>query len=49
MLEKKASETGQGITEFGLILSLIVVVVIIVLGLLGPQIAVWYQYIVDSI
>lgn len=42
-------EEGQGMVEYALIIGLVVIVVIVVLGLLGPAIAAQFQTIVDAL
>jgi len=42
-------EKGQGLVEYALILVLIAIVVIIVLGLVGDQLQVIFQTIVDAL
>lgn len=42
-------EEGQGMVEYALIIGLVVIVVIVVLGLLGPAIKNQFQQIVDAL
>jgi pilus assembly protein Flp/PilA len=44
-----AREEGQGLTEYGLILVLIAVVVVIILTVLGGQISTFFSNITSSI
>ncbi len=41
-------EEGQGLAEYGLILVLIAVVIVVALMLIGPQIADMYQRFLDA-
>jgi len=47
--EKRRSEDGQGLVEYGLIMALIALVVIVVLALLGPEIGNVFSGIVDRL
>jgi pilus assembly protein Flp/PilA len=42
-------EEGQGLTEYGMIIVLVAIVVVIVLALLGPRVAEWFSSVVNAI
>ena len=42
-------EEGQGLAEYGLILVLIAVAIVVALRLVGPQIASMYSHVVEAI
>lgn len=42
-------EAGQGLTEYGMVLVLVAVVIVVILALLGPQIGEVYSRIVDCV
>lgn len=42
-------EEGQGLAEYGLILVLIAVVIVVALMLIGPQVADMYQRFLDAL
>ncbi|WP_252502106.1 Flp family type IVb pilin [Sporosarcina sp. Marseille-Q4943] len=42
-------ESGQAMTEYGLLVGLIAIVVMVVLVVLGPQLAALFQQIVDAL
>lgn len=44
-----ASEEGQGLLEYGLVLVLIAVVIVLILALIGPQIGNLYSRIIPCI
>lgn len=49
LLSFQKEEEGQGMVEYALIIGLVVIAVIAVLALLGPQIQAIFQQIVDAL
>lgn len=45
----KESESGQGLLEYGMIIVLVAVVILVVLVLMGPSIAEMYDYIIEKL
>jgi pilus assembly protein Flp/PilA len=43
------NEEGQGLTEYSLILVVVAILLIVLLAILGTQIASSYQYIIDQL
>jgi Flp pilus assembly pilin Flp len=49
LLEFRASESGQGILEYAMIFSFVVLLLVVLLYLFGNQVELTYQSILDSL
>ncbi len=45
----KESESGQGLLEYGMLIVLVAVVVLVILVLMGPSIAQMFDYVIKQI
>lgn len=49
MINHSASESGQGLVEYALILTLVAVIVLVVLALLGPSVGNLFSSVVQDL